>query len=109
MQRMAREIDEQCKQIEAADACEKKQLIDHCLLVKVQAVEQYLAEKIAGLLLEMDHTELLALLSDNRALMKLIEEALTVLTHHQQKIDVENDCEIKQQHEQVQIEHEEIG
>ena len=43
-----------------------------------------------SILLEMDNTELLVLLSDQRALMNKINEALAVLKDHQQKQSQQN-------------------
>jgi len=71
---------------------EKKRLIGRYLfaLTKIQDVEPRLAGKtgrtiVTGMLLEMDNTELLVLLSEQRALMNKINEALAVLKDHQQK------------------------
>jgi len=60
------------------------------LFPKIQVVEPRLAGKITGMLLEMDNTELLVLLSDQRALMNKINEALAVLKDHQQKQSQQN-------------------
>jgi len=61
---------------------EKKRMIGECLYVKVQVVEQRLAAKITGMLLEMDNAELLVLLSDPSALINKVDEALAVLKNH---------------------------
>eukprot|EP00485_Elphidium_margaritaceum_P003167 CAMPEP_0202687704 /NCGR_PEP_ID=MMETSP1385-20130828/3355_1 /ASSEMBLY_ACC=CAM_ASM_000861 /TAXON_ID=933848 /ORGANISM="Elphidium margaritaceum" /LENGTH=746 /DNA_ID=CAMNT_0049342543 /DNA_START=42 /DNA_END=2282 /DNA_ORIENTATION=+ len=58
---------------------ERKRMIGERLFPKIQVVEPRLAGKITGMLLEMDNTELLVLLSDPRALMNKINEALGVL------------------------------
>ena len=60
------------------------------LFPKIQVVEPRLAGKITGMLLEMDNTELLVLLSEQRALMNKINEALAVLKDHQQKQSQQN-------------------
>jgi len=69
---------------------EKMRLIGERLFPKIQDVEPRLAGKtgrtiVTGMLLEMDNTELLVLLSDQRALMNKINEALAVLEDHHQK------------------------
>merc|ERR1719491_1903243 len=71
---------------------EKMRLIGRYLfaLTKIQDVEPRLAGKtgrtiVTGMLLEMDKTEVLVLLSDQRALMNKINEALAVLEDHHQK------------------------
>ncbi len=64
---------------------EKKRLIGERLFPKIQVVEPRLAGKITGMLLDMNDNELLVLLSEQRALMNKINEALAVLKDHQQK------------------------
>merc|ERR1719433_1057211 len=76
--------------LQEAKPAEKKRLIGERLFPKIQVVEPRLAGKITGMLLEMDNTELLVLLSDQRALMNKINEALAVLKDHQQKQSQQN-------------------
>merc|ERR1712176_1582963 len=76
--------------LQDAKPAEKKRLIGERLFPKIQVVEPRLAGKITGMLLEMDNTELLVLLSDQRALMNKINEALAVLKDHQQKQSQQN-------------------
>eukprot|EP00484_Ammonia_sp_Unknown_P013072 CAMPEP_0197078960 /NCGR_PEP_ID=MMETSP1384-20130603/213384_1 /TAXON_ID=29189 /ORGANISM="Ammonia sp." /LENGTH=484 /DNA_ID=CAMNT_0042517829 /DNA_START=5 /DNA_END=1456 /DNA_ORIENTATION=- len=59
-----------------AKPAEQKRLIGERLFPKIHRVEPRLAGKIVGMLLEMDNTELLVLLSEERALMNKINEAL---------------------------------
>eukprot|EP00483_Globobulimina_turgida_P001181 UN01183 len=73
-----------------AKPAEKKRLIGERLFPKIQVVEPRLAGKITGMLLEMDNTELLVLLSEQKALMNKINEALSVLKDHQQKQSQQN-------------------
>merc|ERR1719334_6198 len=65
--------------LQKAKPAGKKRLIGERLFCKIQKVQPRLAGKITGMLLEMDNAELLRLLSDRRALMNKINEALTVL------------------------------
>jgi len=76
--------------LQNATPTEKKRMIGERLFPKIQAVEPRLAGKITGMLLEMDNTELLKLLSDERALMEKINEALAVLKDHLQKQSQQN-------------------
>merc|ERR1719347_845448 len=76
--------------LQNATPSEKKRMIGERLFSKIQAVEPRLAGKITGMLLEMDNTELLGLLSDQRALMNKINEALAVLKDHQKKQSQQN-------------------
>mmetsp|Transcript_53663 Transcript_53663/g.85776 ORF Transcript_53663/g.85776 Transcript_53663/m.85776 type:complete len:338 (-) Transcript_53663:1055-2068(-) len=76
--------------LQDAKPAEKKRLIGERLFPKIQVVEPRLAGKITGMLLEMDNTELLVLLSEQRALMNKINEALAVLKDHQQKQSQQN-------------------
>eukprot|EP00484_Ammonia_sp_Unknown_P004172 CAMPEP_0197074778 /NCGR_PEP_ID=MMETSP1384-20130603/211279_1 /TAXON_ID=29189 /ORGANISM="Ammonia sp." /LENGTH=841 /DNA_ID=CAMNT_0042513619 /DNA_START=75 /DNA_END=2600 /DNA_ORIENTATION=+ len=76
--------------LQDAKPAEKKRLIGERLFPKIQVVEPRLAGKITGMLLEMDNTELLVLLSEQRALMNKINEALAVLKDHQQKASQQN-------------------
>merc|ERR1712048_22548 len=76
--------------LQDARPAEKKRLIGERLFPKIQVVEPRLAGKITGMLLEMDNTELLVLLTEQRALMNKINEALAVLKDHQQKQSQQN-------------------
>merc|ERR1712244_124024 len=76
--------------LQDAKPAEKKRLIGERLFPKIQVVEPRLAGKITGMLLEMDNTELLVLLSEQRALMNKINEALAVLKDHQMKQSQKN-------------------
>merc|ERR1712194_62848 len=71
--------------LQNAKPAEKKRMIGERLFRKILVVEPRLAGKITGMLLELDNTELLVLLTEHRALMNRINEALTVLKDHQQK------------------------
>merc|ERR1719203_2783680 len=53
--------------LQDAKPAEKKRLIGERLFPKIQVVEPRLAGKITGMLLEMDNTELLVLLTEQRA------------------------------------------
>jgi len=72
--------------LQDAKPVEQKRMIGERLFRKIQAVEPRLAGKITKKLLDLDNTELLLLLSDQRALMNKISEALRVLSDHQQKL-----------------------
>jgi len=74
--------------LQDAKPVEQKRMIGERLFRKIQAVEASLARKITGMLLKLDNTELLLLLSDQRALMIWVNEALRVLksANYQQKL-----------------------
>jgi polyadenylate-binding protein len=57
---------------------EQKQLLGEALYPKIQRQHPELAGKITGMLLEMEHMELLALLDDEPALLAKVDEALSV-------------------------------
>lgn len=65
-----------------ANPSQQKQMIGERIFPLIQAREPKLAGKITGMLLEMDNTELLNLLEDEKALMGKINEALMVLNQH---------------------------
>jgi hypothetical protein len=87
--------------LKEAKPAERKRLIGERLFPKIQVVEPRLAGKITGMLLEMDNTELLVLLSDQAALMSKINEALAVLKDHQQKQSQQNPQSSKNQSSQA--------
>merc|ERR1712130_1076998 len=76
--------------LQDAKPAEKKRMIGERLVPKIQLVEPRLAGKITGMLLEMDNTELLVLLTEQKALMNKINEALAVLKDHQQNTQSAN-------------------
>jgi polyadenylate-binding protein len=67
------------KALADASESEKKQMIGERLFPLIKAKQPSLAGKIAGMLLEMDNTELLLLLESQTALNEKIAEALDVL------------------------------
>jgi len=60
-----------------------KQMIGEKLYAQIQTVEPQKAGKITGMLLEMDHTELLHLLDNREAMLSKVNDALLVLQHSQ--------------------------
>lgn len=58
---------------------ERKAIIGPRLYPKIQVMEPRLASKITGMFLELDNTEILVLLSDQKALMNKINEAMAIL------------------------------
>merc|ERR1712032_145233 len=76
--------------LQDAKPAEKKRLIGERLFPKIQVVEPRLAAKITGMLLEMDNTELLVLLTEQKALMNKINQALDVLKEHRQNMQSAN-------------------
>ena len=81
--------------IKDAKPAEKKRLIGERLFPKIQVVEPRLAGKITGMLLEMDNDELLILLSEQKALMNKINEAMTILKEHQERQSTPNPSDQK--------------
>ena len=57
----------------------RKAIIGPRLYPKIQVMEPRLAEKITGMLLELDNTEILVLLSYQKALINKINEAMAVI------------------------------
>ncbi|KIW90721.1 polyadenylate-binding protein, cytoplasmic and nuclear [Cladophialophora bantiana CBS 173.52] len=57
---------------------QQKQMLGEAIYPKIQQIQPELAGKITGMLLEMDNSELLALIDDDSALRAKVEEALTV-------------------------------
>jgi len=70
------------QELAAAPEEEQKQMIGEALYPKIANTEPELAGKITGMLLEMDNTELLALLSDTGALNNKVQEAVTVYNEY---------------------------
>ncbi|KIW86107.1 polyadenylate-binding protein, cytoplasmic and nuclear [Fonsecaea pedrosoi CBS 271.37] len=57
---------------------QQKQMLGEAIYPKIQQIQPELAGKITGMLLEMDNSELLALIDDDNALRAKVDEALTV-------------------------------
>ncbi|OAP62979.1 polyadenylate-binding protein, cytoplasmic and nuclear [Fonsecaea erecta] len=57
---------------------QQKQMLGEAIYPKIQQIQPELAGKITGMLLEMDNSELLALIDDDNALRSKVDEALTV-------------------------------
>eukprot|EP01084_Bolivina_argentea_P072599 131823_1 len=69
--------------LENASPVERKRLIGERVFSKISVVEPMLVGKIGEMLFELDNTELLVLLSDQRALMNKLNEILAVIQHQQ--------------------------
>jgi len=76
--------------LQNASAQERKRMIGERLFPKIQEIEPPLAGKITGMLLEMENTDLLVLLSNKAQLRKKINEALSVLKKHNKKQSLRN-------------------
>jgi len=70
------------KQLKKKQRNVQKNMIGERLYPQIYQINQDLAGKITGMLLEMDNGELLILLQDQDALNKKINEALDVLRDH---------------------------
>ncbi|KAJ9613642.1 hypothetical protein, variant [Exophiala oligosperma] len=57
---------------------QQKQMLGEAIYPKIQQMQPELAGKITGMLLEMDNSELLALVDDEAALQSKVDEALSV-------------------------------
>ncbi|OCT45033.1 Polyadenylate-binding protein, cytoplasmic and nuclear [Cladophialophora carrionii] len=57
---------------------QQKQMLGEAIYPKIQQIQPELAGKITGMLLEMDNSELLALIDEEAALRAKVDEALTV-------------------------------
>ncbi|KAH8847649.1 Protein phosphatase PP2A regulatory subunit B [Pyricularia oryzae] len=57
---------------------QQKQILGEAIFPKIQAIHPELAGKITGMLLEMDNTELVALVENDGALRSKVDEALAV-------------------------------
>ncbi|KAI1615086.1 nucleolin [Exophiala viscosa] len=57
---------------------QQKQMLGEAIYPKIQQLQPELAGKITGMLLEMDNSELLALVDDDGALRSKVDEALSV-------------------------------
>ncbi|KIX04318.1 uncharacterized protein Z518_05185 [Rhinocladiella mackenziei CBS 650.93] len=57
---------------------QQKQMLGEAIYPKIQQIQPELAGKITGMLLEMDNSELLALVDDDTALRSKVDEALSV-------------------------------
>ena len=73
------------QEVEEAKTAERNRLLGERLFAKIKVVEPKLAGKITGMFLEMSNTEIFELLSEQRALMNKINEALAVLKDDPQK------------------------
>jgi polyadenylate-binding protein len=62
---------------------EQKQIIGERLFPLIREIEAKRAGKITGMLLEMDNSDLLELLSSKEALLEKVQEAITVLQAHE--------------------------
>ena len=64
--------------LNAAPPQQQKQMLGEALYPKIHEQQPELAGKITGMLLEMDNSELVNLISDDNALRAKVQEALTV-------------------------------
>ncbi|TPX15493.1 uncharacterized protein E0L32_004473 [Thyridium curvatum] len=65
-------------QLQSAPPAQQKQLLGEAIFPKISAIQPSLAGKITGMLLEMDNTELLALIDNDDALKAKVDEAMGV-------------------------------
>jgi len=75
-------LQETIKALAAAPDDKKKQIIGEQLFVRIRQIEPSMAGKITGMLLEMDNSELIALLESPESLNEKIMEAREVLEQH---------------------------
>lgn len=61
---------------------QQKQMLGEAIYVRIAPLQPELAGKITGMLLEMDNTELLHLLEDDKAMNSKVNEALAVLNEY---------------------------
>merc|ERR1712154_501997 len=76
--------------LKSRNPSQQKRLIGERLFAKIQSVEPRLAGKITGMLLELDNTELLTLLSEHSSLINKVNEALSVLKEYAQQQSLQN-------------------
>jgi len=73
------------EQLATADSpMQQKQMLGEAIYVRVAPAQPELAGKITGMLLEMDNSELLHLLDDEKAMASKVNEALAVLNEYKQ-------------------------
>jgi len=72
---------------------EQKQMLGERLYPMVREYNPNLCGKITGMLLEMDNTDLLAMLEDRNSLKEKMDEALVVLQAHQAKAHTKKEGE----------------
>ena len=65
-------------QLANAPPAQQKQILGEMLFPKIQVINNDLAGKITGMLLEMDNQELIGLADDEAALKAKVDEALAV-------------------------------
>jgi polyadenylate-binding protein len=70
------------EQLSTVSPMEQKQLLGEVIYMKIVSTQPELAGKITGMLLEMDNSELLALLESDKAMSDKVQEALKVLQEY---------------------------